>query len=285
MSRHRKTWTTDELDYLESQWGVISYATIAKKLGRTVHSIKIKATRLNLGDPRKCYNGLTLLQLSDVIGVNYNALKYWINEYDFPIITKRLASKSRVMFVKVEEFWKWAEKNKEMIDFSLFEKNMLGEEEEWVEVKRSADQAKRQFVGGSNKVSWSEEEDRMLCNMVNAHTFTYPEIAQRLKRSQGAVKRRLLDLDMKARPVRLDNQVKYTQQDVSTLLDLVSKGYSMEDIGHRLNKSALGVRGKLERMGYKFRNGVPYKLDEQEARKHGKAIDNKKTDKQSVCTS
>lgn len=259
MKRHRKNWTSKEEDYLESQWGVISYKTIAKNLDRTVCSIKIKATRLNLGDPRKCYDGLTLLQLSDVIGIKYSALKHWIKEYDFPVVTKRLASKSKVMFVKTEDFWKWAEKNKEMIDFSLFEKNMLGEEEEWVEIKRSADQTKRHFIDKPNKTSWSSEEDRMLRNMVNAHKFTYPEIAQRLKRSQGAVKRRLLDLDMKARPIALNNQVKYTRQDVATLLDLVSKGYSMEEIGHRLNKSALGVRGKLERMGYKFRNGVPYK--------------------------
>ncbi|ARD47595.1 SANT/Myb-like DNA-binding domain-containing protein [Sporosarcina sp. P33] len=281
MNRHRKNWTAEEVEYLEDQWGVISYKTIAKKLGRTVNSVKIKATRLNLGDPRKCFNGLTLLQLSEVIGVNYNALNHWVKVYDLPVVNKRLASKKSVMFIKIEDFWKWAEKNKEMIDFSRFEKNMLGAEEEWVGVKRSADQAKRLYVDKSNKNPWSEEEDRMLRSMVNAHSFTYPEIAQRLKRSQGAVKRRLLDLDMKARPVRLNNQVKYTHADVAALLDLVSKGYSMEDIGYRLNKSALGIRGKLERMGYKFRNGVPYKLD-------GEAEVNaneKQTNEQSVCTS
>lgn len=264
MTRHRKSWTTEEEEYLEDQWGVISYAKIAKKLGRTINGVKIKANNLNLGDPRHCYNGLTLIQLSDVIGVRYSALKYWIEEYDFPVITKVLAEKSKVKFVRIEDFWKWAEQNKEMIDFSLFGKNMLGAEKEWVELKRVADEIKGQLIHRSHGDAWTKEEDGLLINMVNTHSFTYPQIADRIKRSQGAIKRRLQDLDLQARPISLNNHIKYTEKDISILLDLVSKGHSMESIGAKLNKSALGIRGKLERMGYRFKNGVPYKREEGE---------------------
>lgn len=114
----------------------------------------------------------------------------------------------------------------------------------------------------SNYNPWSSEEDNILKGMLSVYKYTYPEISQRLNRSEGAIKRRIRDLGLKMRPVRLNNHVKYTPEEVDLVVELFDKGHCLEDIAHRINKSALGVRGKLERMGYKFKNGVPIKRAE-----------------------
>lgn len=151
------------------------------------------------------------------------------------------------------------EKNKHMIDFSKVERLSLGPEPEWVEKKRKADQIKKLRVPKPHNTPWSKDDEAKLIWMLKQFKYTYPEIATELNRTQGAVKRRIYDLGLKARPVRLPNHNKYTKEDERIIVEMLEKGYCFEEIANRLNRSSLGVRGKAERMGYKFKNGVPYR--------------------------
>ena len=63
----------------------------------------------------------------------------------------------------------------------------------------------------------------------------------------------MYELDIKARPVHLDNSVKYTKKKVQTIIKMFNQGYGFNTVVEKIGKSALGVRGKLERMGYRFR--------------------------------
>jgi hypothetical protein len=256
----RRKWTDEEVRYLESRWGNMSIKNIAKKLDRSIHSIRLKAGRLGLIDPRLSFDGITINQLAKAINVSHSQIRRWIKYHDFPAKYKVFAMKSKVRVVSYEDFWKWAEQHKQMIDFSRIEPNILGPEPEWAKEKRNADIIKRQKIKKSNYDPWTPEEDNILKGMLSAYRYTYPEIAQRLNRSEGAIKRRIQELGIKARPVRLNNHVKYTSEEVTVIVELVNKGHCLEDIAARLNKSALGIRGKLERMGYRFKNGVPYKV-------------------------
>ncbi|MBT2722293.1 hypothetical protein [Bacillus sp. ISL-46] len=254
-----KTWTTDEVNCLEEIWGTVSIKGIANKLGRTVTAVKLKASRMGLIDPRFAFEGITVNQLALAINVSYGILKNWIKIYEFPAKKKVFCKKNKVLIVSYADFWKWAEKNKQMIDFSRVEKNMLGPEPKWVEEKRNADFIKARKIRKSHNHAWTIEEDNILKGMLSAYKYTYPEIAQRVNRSEGAVKRRIKDLSLKQRPIRLNNHIKYKPEEVELIVTLFDKGHCLEDIASRINKSALGVRGKLERMGYKFKNGVPIK--------------------------
>jgi hypothetical protein len=256
----RKPWTEEEVDYLESNWGSLSINGIAKHLNRSFHSVKMKARRLGLSDPLLHFDGITLHQLSSVLNISDTVLRHWVKQYDFPAKQKLFVKERRVLVVKYKDFWDWAKRNKQMIDFSRLEPNILGPEPSWVKEKRKADQIKNIHLSKTKRTPWSKDEDAWLKWMLKKFKYTYPEIAAELKRSQGAIKRRIKDLGLKERPVRLPNHFRYTEEEVKLLIDLYEKGYSFEVIGKMLNKSALGVRGKLERMGYKFRNGVPIKM-------------------------
>ncbi|MED1125307.1 hypothetical protein [Bacillus atrophaeus] len=255
-----KLWSKEEIDFLQERWGSVSIKRIAKNLNRTTNAVKTKAQRIGLGDARTHYDGITAYQLSLALNVSYSTIKSWIDKHDFPVKQKLFAEKERVNVVSYDDFWKWAENHKQMIDFSKVEPLILGAEPEWVEVKRGADKIRKKNVS-----PWTKEEENKLRGMVNSYQYTYPEIAKALGRTEGAIKRRLKELDIKARPLRLSNHVKYTSKEVETIVDLYNKGYSLEVISERVGKSALGVRGKLERMGYSFRNGVPFHNDNKKA--------------------
>lgn len=254
-----KPWTDEETQYLEGRWGNVSIKAIANYLGRSLEAVKCKAQRIGLSDPRQHFDGITCNQLADALNVSYSLVKNWMRLYEFPARKKVFATQSKVWVVSYEHFWDWAEENKQMIDFSRVEENILGPEPDWAKEKRNADRIKKTKIKKSNSHPWTLEEDNILKGMLSSYKYTYPEISERLKRSEGAVKRRIRDLGLKARPVRLNNHIKYTQEEVDLIVSLFDKGYCLEDIANRINKSALGVRGKMERMGYKFRNGVPVK--------------------------
>lgn len=264
--RKGKRWTQEEIDILQDSWGAISLTGIANRLGRTATAVRIKSQKIGLGDPLKHIDGITINQLSEVLNVHYGNLKNWINKYGLPAKQKRLAESQQVWIIAYDDFWKWAEKNKQMLDFARMERLSIGPEPDWVDVKRKADKIKLQHKPQPHNTPWSEADDKKLIWMLDQHKYTYPEIAEEIKRSQGAIKRRMLDLGLKARPVRLRNHNKYSDEEVEKIIKMMNKGFCFEEIASRLgeNRSALGVRGKVERMGYRFKNGVPYLAKEGE---------------------
>lgn len=244
-------WTNDEITYLEEKWGSTNIISIAKVLDRTVNAVRLKAGRLNMGDPTLSFDGITVHQLCLATNIPYRTIKYWISNNGFPVKRKVFSEEMKVMVVTYPAWWKWAEENKRLVDFARFEENMLGAEPDWAKIKRGAD--KIRYHKKPHNEPWSEKEDKRLINMVQAFKFTYPEISKELKRTEAAIKRRLWDLGVKAKPVRLNNHVKWTDKQTEQLVDLFDKGYSFETIAERVGKSASGARGKLERLGYKFR--------------------------------
>lgn len=259
--RQGKSWTEEEILFLEEKWGVMSRTGIAKKLGRSVSAIQNKAQRIGLGSPLLHLDGITLNQLAEVFGLHYGIVRNWRDKYGLPVKSKRVVRKRPFQYVEYPAFWKWAEANKQMIDFSRLERYSIGAEPDWVEEKRKADRKRFQHRPESHPTPWTEADDKKLIWMLEQYKYTYPEISQELKRSHGAIKRRMHDLGIKASPVRLNNQNKYSKEEERLIIDMMEKGYCFEEIASQLgrNRSALGVRGKVERMGYKFRNGVPYK--------------------------
>lgn len=246
-------WTAAELEFLEEKWGVLSIKAIAKHLNRSIEGVRIKAQRTGLSDARFSGDGITLNQLAKALNTEYSVLKYWCRHNGFPAKPKVFAISNRVLVVQYHDFWKWAESHKNLINLARLEPGLLGPEPAWTKEKRRFDELSYQKI----KVRvWTAADDSKLRSMVNAYRYTYPEIARTLKRSESAVKRRLLDLGIKARPVRLNNHTKWTDEEVGLLLELFHKGCGYNTMAEKLGKSELGIRGKLERMNIRFSGSV-----------------------------
>lgn len=171
-------------------------------------------------------------------------MKSWVENRGFPIHTKRVG-KNSFKVVYIEEFWKWAEKNRDLLDFSKFEENMLGAEPEWVKEKRRHDFEKNRLY---IMTPWTEAEDRKLIYLLSQQKYTYAELSKILRRTNGAIQKRVCDLGIKERPVKADNHIKWTETELKLLGELIKAGYGYELMSERLGKSSKAIRGRVYSM-------------------------------------
>lgn len=239
-----RTWTPKEEEYLSEHYGVLSIKTLAKNLKRSENSILVRKVRLGLG--RFLENGeyisysqfLMALYGLDNVQSAYRLCKTWDG---FPLRTKRVNNNS-FKVVYLNDFWVWAESNKRKVDFSKMPENILGAEPDWVKRKRKID-----FECRVKTSPWTPAEDAKLGRMLKKYQYTYTDIAAELNRSEGAVKRRICDLHLPERPIKVENR-SWTQEETVKLVFMYEEGYSFEKIGQELNRSALCCRGKMERI-------------------------------------
>lgn len=235
-----KPWTTEEFDYLDSKWGEMPIPAIALHLGRSMNAVKIKAYRRGLG--RHIHGGdfVTLNQLAIAINHGYWTVKNW-EKYGLPVKMKK-SVKCGYKTVNIDDFWKWAETHKPLIKFERIEPLILGKEPDWVNDARII--AAR---GRAKRSPWTQAEDDKLLLMLKQLRYTYSDIADELQRTEGAVKRRIHDLNIKFRPIKAEAR-DWTQEEIKMLMNLLEKGYSFEQIRKALRRTALAVRGEYERL-------------------------------------
>lgn len=200
--RKKKQWTEKEEAYLQDKWGTVSIKGLSKALGRSENAIIVRAQRLGCGAHLAGDTRISLNQLMLAI-YGKNMLGYTSDRlirYGLPV-KWHVVKKNRFRVIDIDAFWKWAEDNKSILDFSRFEKYSLGAEPDWVDVKRKADYKKLQLHGQHN-AAWTKTEDDKLRHLLSKGTYTYSDLAAELRHSEGAIKRRILDLGINRKPVR-----------------------------------------------------------------------------------
>ncbi len=240
-SRSCKTWTKEELNYLIEHWGTTSVKVIARKLNRSPNAILVKKNRLKLGAYLDNGDYIAYNQLLIVLGF-YNCGGYrnisWINNRDFPVHTKKIRNNS-FKVVYINEFWKWAEKNRSMLNFSKLEPNILGEEPDWVKRQRSID------ADNFKSTPWEQWDDDKLKYLLKRFEYSYYDLSFELNRSSGAIERRILDLNLRERPVKADNHIKWLSSEIEDLKRLVSLGYNYKGLAKAIGKSDKAIRGRI----------------------------------------
>ena len=243
---NRKNWTKEDLNYLGSSWGNFSIPSIAKNLNRSIEAIKLKAHRTGLTRFIHFGEYITLNQLMLIITKTSNHSAYSGKKYKtLPIVNKKVCKKSfKVIYMK--DFWDWLKNNIHKIDLSKTEKFDLGLEPEWVEEKRKADKLFNQY----KKTPWTKTEDERLFALLSEFKYGIREISIKLKRTEGAIQRRVHDLKTPMRPLRADNHTPWTESELKITQKLYCKGYKPIIIAEHFNRSAKAIYGLLERHNY-----------------------------------
>jgi len=242
--RKQRLWTKKEDEFLRDRIGELSLMQISKKLGRSFSSIKNRGGKIfGVTNPLSHIDGITLNKLSKCFGVSYCWMvqKVWIEKLNIPYKTKVVSKTRAYRYVNIDEFWVWAEKNKNAIDFSSLEKNILGREPEWVDGKRRVDTENSD--GKKTGKRWTKSEDEALLFFVNRNK-TYCEISKKIGRSEAAIKSRLATLNVKDRPMKTDCK-KWTEKEVRIMLDMYEKGYKSSCISEKLGRTAKAIESKL----------------------------------------
>ena len=96
-------------------------------------------------------------------------------------------------------------------------------------------------------VPWTEAEDRKLDRLVREGRYTIDQLSDIFHRKEGAIKRRIYDLCIDVRLPR-NRSREWTDEETQTLVFLRQEGYSFEQIGKKLDRSASSCRGKAKRL-------------------------------------
>ncbi len=238
-TKSRKKWTEEETMYLDEKWGKVSFDTIRKKLKRSEASILNKVQKMRLGaflnnDEYVTYN--ILMKELGFKKQNSYQNKSWIENRKLPIKYKRV-NKNKFKIIYLDDFWKWAEKNKQFIDWTKVKKNALGDDPQWVKELR-----KNQLSKFKTTI-WTKEEDLLLKKLLETHRYNYLELAEKMNRSHGAIQRRILDLSIKARPVKVDNHIKYTEEEKENIEKFILSNDTYVQISAKIKKSEKAIRG------------------------------------------
>lgn len=243
-----RNWTKQEEEYLAENWGTLSVGTIAKNLNRSENAVVVRKCRLGLGSFLESGDYITWNQLQIALFGNNTSSGYkkisWVRNRGFPIHTKRVNNNS-FKVVYLDEWWEWAEKNRDLLDFSKFEENLLGEEPQWVKEKRKHDveKAHKYII-----TPWTKTEDDKLMFLVVKQKYTYDDLSKILRRTNGAIQRRLCDLGVKDRPIKADNHTRWTDDDFYRLGELIKSGYGYDLIAEEIGKSSKACRGRVYQM-------------------------------------
>jgi hypothetical protein len=238
-------YTIEESQYLEDNWGVVSTLTIAKNLNRPMGGLINKKGRLGLGAFLDNGEYITVHQLFKAIGRsggNEYTLEQWTKK-GFPVKKKRVHACS-FNIIYLNEFWKWAKEYRMHINFNKFKENALGAEPEWVKDQRSADIAFAKY----KLTPWTTKEDNHLKSLLKLYKYNYKQLSYATFRTEGAIKRRMIDLKIKERPLRENYHSIWTNDQVDIVIKMYYKGYRSEVIKDYIDKSALAIGGRIERL-------------------------------------
>lgn len=136
---HRR-WSDEEKEYLEDNWGYVSKETIAKKLERSLSAIQNKAYELNLGSyASNNYNGMTIQEIADIFMISRQTIMTnWVS-LGLKISKQKISEFDSFSYVTIKDLYEFLYLNQNIWDSRYLEKNILGEEPEWLLKKRESD--------------------------------------------------------------------------------------------------------------------------------------------------
>lgn len=245
----KKHWSREDDEKLSMLWGTVSAKTIARKLGRSVNAVICRKNRLGLGAHLEAGADMALNQVHRTIHGNraygnYDLLNWMAAGLPYK---DRKVVNCTFRTINIEEFWIWAEQHKDLLNFALFEKYSLGPEPAWVDIKRKADHDNRVKTQPHNK-PWSAAEDLSLKRMLARGGYTWTQIAAEVHRTEGACRRRAMDLGIDATSIVRTKHRRWTDEETRIMLEMREAGYSYRQIGEKLGRGERAVEGKYTRL-------------------------------------
>lgn len=178
-------YAAEDLKTLREWVGNYPLSSIAKKLNRSTTSIEVKITRLGLSNTKSESGLITAGELAKIIKVDRNTVMGWILRHELKSRKRITRHKKVFTFIKIEDFWSWAEGNKEKVGFKKIPVNSLPPEPEWVSKER------RKNIGEiHNYKKWTIQEEKSLLHLYNAG-LSMQSIAQELGRSVNSVQKKI----------------------------------------------------------------------------------------------
>jgi predicted transcriptional regulator len=233
-----KPWTDEDIQNLRDWYGIYSFDTIAKRLGRTAKGVETQKNKLKLGNPLKYTEYITAFDLAKALNRGHSSVTMWINKRGLPAAKKSVSTERKYYRIKISEFWKWAKENPKYMRWYLYERNSLGEEPKWL------DEAIKESLKGftKNHNNWSDAEELYLKEYYK-QGMPLIEISKKINRTAAACDFKLRKLGVKRHKVNLP----WRDEETELLKELRLQGLTYKEIAEELGrtKSLIGEKCRL----------------------------------------
>jgi len=240
---YKERWSDEEKDFLREYAGEKSVSWIARKLKRGRYAVEQKINRM--GMTYKVDNGkISLYLLVHTLGYASESFAYRKLEKLGLKIYKVQKKNNKVKMVDINEFWKWAEKNQENLNFKNLEHNAFGYEPEWA--KEKIDRDTKYKIKYKQNEYWTKDEEELLIGYMKIGLNSL-EISKRLGRSERSIDAKVRRLNTYYRP-NIQDVKKWKEEEEALLIRSLEEGKSWDEIGCILNRTTKSVKAKYIRM-------------------------------------
>lgn len=182
-------WSEKEVEILKENAGVQTIQGIARRLKRSPHAVRSKLNRLGHTSIRELNGSMSLTRLAEILDVSRCVIKRWIDDYGLPAHQRNYyyySCKKVHYSIYPDEFWKWAENHRELINFRKIAPYSLLPEPEWLEEERR----KNKMIPIKDQKNWTKDDDEKLLTLFYSG-LKYKEIGLELGRSTRSVQSRM----------------------------------------------------------------------------------------------
>jgi len=239
----RRAWTEAEEKQLSKEWGTVSIESLAKKMKRSVFSLRVKAIRLKLGAMiLNDYEKIIISDIVDVLNVSRDRIYTTWKKLGLNIKTTRVSKNRTYKYVTLEDLWDFLEKNQSQWDSRELEPLSLGVEPDWLPTKREKD---RNAPPREYKVWTNEELGKATDLLLLGKDYDY--IALVISRTPNAVAEKLREI------VGGFKLARYWKGKELLYLKNNFENMSYEEIGNELNRTVKAIGAKTAELGYSKR--------------------------------
>ncbi|WP_456364009.1 hypothetical protein [Priestia aryabhattai] len=181
-----KRWTKEEEEKLLSLYGTKPINNIARSLNRDTCSVLNKIKRMKLPASNEYQGLININQFRKIIGVHSSTILRWEEKNNFPIKRVVTTLSRTYLLIDTDEFWEWAEKHKELIDFYKIKPQILLPEPDWFVIEREKDKIK-----GPKRKFFTPQEDEMLLHLFYGKSYPTKSLAKMLDRTPSSISNRI----------------------------------------------------------------------------------------------
>lgn len=172
----RKEWTEQEEKYMKRYYLHQPSEMTAKKLNRSIYSIRRKAAKMGLNHYT---DQLSAKTLAKCFNCDVSVILRWIQKYGLP--ARKVVCKTQTRYsVSPNDFWQWAENNKNLINWARYEAKSILPEPEWVREEI------RNYKTPMSRKKYTEEEKEKI-RVLLKKGMNYKQISEEIGRSYYSV--------------------------------------------------------------------------------------------------
>lgn len=200
-NQYTSGWTDEQKSFLANHVGDWSFEKIAKKLGKTAGAVESQIDKMGIANTKLSSGFLTMHELAIGLCVSDKKVKRLIDKCGLPAERKDFRAGDRYSYdedgnkkekrlfyyINMDKFWKWAEKNKDEINWHQVPKYAFAYEPSWLDERRKEDY----YKWLKRKRQYTSEQDHLLLHLYYNQGLKQKEIALLLGRSTGSVEKRL----------------------------------------------------------------------------------------------